>query len=178
MCIILCTRPDIVLIVSGTSKYQSNIGEEHWIAVKNILKYLRKTKDLFLIFEGDSELRVEGYTNSDFISDPSDRKSTSGYVFVCNGGTVSWKSSKQPMIADLTTEAEYVAASDAIKEGFWFKKFIAKLGVMTSDAIPLYCDDNEAIALAKELRSHQKSKHIERHFHIIRDYLEKRYIEV
>ena len=86
---ILCTRPDIALAVSVTNRYQSNPDEEHWIAVKNILKYLRRTKDLFLIFGGDFELRVEGYTDSDFMSDPDDRKSTSGYVFVCNGSTVS-----------------------------------------------------------------------------------------
>ena len=49
---------------------------------------------------------------------------------------------------------------------------------MSSDAIPLYCDNNGAIALAKESRSHQKSKHIERQFHLIRDYLEKGYVEV
>ena len=57
--------------------------------MKNILKYLRKTKNLFLIFGGDSELRVEGYTDSDFMSDPNDRKFISGYVFVCNSGAVS-----------------------------------------------------------------------------------------
>ena len=85
----LCTRPDIVLAVSVTSRYQSNPDEEHWIAVKNILKYLRRTKNLFLIFRGDSELQVEGYTDSDFMSDPDDRKSMSGYVFVCNGDAVS-----------------------------------------------------------------------------------------
>ena len=75
-------------------------------------------------------------------------------MFICNSGIVSWKSSKQPIIADSTTKAEYVAASDAIKEGFWFKKFVMELGVMTSDAIPLYCDNNGAIALIEELRSH------------------------
>ena len=89
MYVMLYTRPDIVLAVSITSRYQSNPNEEHWIAVKNILKYLRRTKDLFLIFEGDSELRVEGYTDSDFMSDPDDRKFTSRYVFVSNGGAVS-----------------------------------------------------------------------------------------
>ena len=134
----LCTRPDIVLTVSVTSKYQSNPDEQYWIAVKNILKYLRRTKDLFLIFGGGFELRVEGYTDSDFISDPDDRNFTSGYVFICNGGAVSWKSFKQPIIADSTTEAEYITASDAAKKGFWFKKFIAELEIMTSDAIPLY----------------------------------------
>ena len=55
----LCTRPDISLAMSVTSRYQSNPGEEHWTAVKNILKYLRRTKDLFLIFGGDSELNIE-----------------------------------------------------------------------------------------------------------------------
>ena len=75
-------------------------------------------------------------------------------------------------------EAEYIAASKATKEIFWYKKFATELGVMSSDAIPLYCDNNGAIALAKEPRSHQKSKHFERRFHLIRDYLEKSYIEV
>ena len=75
-------------------------------------------------------------------------------------------------------EAKYVVTSDTAKEAFWYKQFIAKLGVMTSDVFGLYCDNNGAIALAKELRSHQKSKHIKRWFYIIRDYLEKKYIKV
>ena len=75
-------------------------------------------------------------------------------------------------------EAEYVTASDAAKKGFWLKKFVAELGAMTSDVIPLYCDNNRAIALAKESRSHKKSKHIKQRFHIIRDYFEKKYVEV
>ena len=75
-------------------------------------------------------------------------------------------------------KAEYVAASDAAKEGFWFKKFIVEFEIMPLDAIPLYHDNNGVIALAKESRSHQKSKHIEWRYHIIRDYLEKKYVEV
>ena len=66
------------------------------------------------------------------------------------------------VIVDSTMEAEYIAASEAAKEAFWYKKFAAEIEVMPSDAIPLYCDNNGAIALAKEPRSHQKSKHIER----------------
>ena len=77
-----------------------------------------------------------------------------------------------------TTEAEYVTALDAVKEGFWFKKFVAKLGVMSSDSIPLYYNKNGAITLAKEPRSHQKSKHIEQRYHIIHEYFEKQYIKV
>ena len=74
--------------------------------------------------------------------------------------------------------AEYVVASDAVKEGFWFMKFIMKLEVMTSDVILLYCDNNGAITLTKELRSHKKSKHIKWRFCIIHSYLEKKYVEV
>ena len=83
---------------------------------------------------------------------------------------MSWKSSKQPTIADSTTEAEYIAASDAAKEVVYLKKFITDLGIvpMISDTIPLLCDNNGAIAQAKEPRSHQKSKHILRRFHLIR----------
>ena len=112
------------------------------------------------------------------MSDIDDRKSTSESLFIYNGGAVSWKSSKQTVIADSTMEAEYIAASKVTKKVFWYKKFIAELGVMSSDAIPLYCDNNGTIALAKEPKSHQKSKHIERRFHLIRDYLEKGYVEV
>ena len=166
----LCTRPDIAHAVSVTSRYQSNSGEEHWTAVKNIFKYLRRTKDLFLTY-GESELKIEGFTDSDFQSDVNDRKSTSGFLFTINGGEVSWKSSKQTTTADSTTEAEYIAASDAAKEAVWIRKFIQQLGVVPTIALPisLYCDNNGAIAQAKEPRSHQKSKHIERRYHIIRE---------
>ena len=68
-------------------------------------------------------------------------------------------------------EAEYIATCDAVKEGIWMKKFISKLEVVPSVelSIPLYCDKNKAIAHSKEPKFHQKSKHIERHFHLIWD---------
>ena len=174
---ILCTQPDIFLTVSVTSKYQSNPREKYWIAIKNILKYLRRTKDLFLVF-GGGDLQVQGYTDSDFMSDIDDKKSTSYFVFLCNGGMVSWKSFKQPIIADSIIETEYIAVSEAIKKRFWFKKFIVELGLMPLDTAPLFCDNNGVLALAKESRSHKKSKHIERWFYLICEYLEKKFIEV
>ena len=166
----LCTRPDICFSVSVTSRYQSNPGNDHWMALKHILKYLRGTKDKFLIY-GGGELQVNGYTDSDFQSDPDDRKSTSGFVFTLNGAAVSWKCSKQGSTADSTTEAEYIAASEAAKEAVWIRNFITELGVVPSieNAIPLHCDNSGAVAQAKEPRAHQKSKHVERKYHIIRE---------
>ena len=62
--------------------------------MKNILKYLRRTKDIFLIYRGGIELKLEGYTDFSSQSDPDDSKSISGYVFTLNGRTVSWKNFK------------------------------------------------------------------------------------
>ena len=84
---------------------------------------------------------------------------------------MSWKSFKQETVADSTTEAEYIAASEAVKEVVWIRKFVSELGVVPSASSPvdLYCDNSGAIVQAKEPRSHQKSKHILRRYHLIRE---------
>ncbi|KAE9584914.1 putative RNA-directed DNA polymerase [Lupinus albus] len=94
-----CTRPDIAYALGVTSRYQADPCEEHWKVVKTILKYLRRTKDQFLIY-GDSELKLQGYADASFQSDKDDFKSVYGYVFNLNGGAISWKSSKQYTLAD------------------------------------------------------------------------------
>ncbi|KAK8705029.1 hypothetical protein V6N13_048640 [Hibiscus sabdariffa] len=176
----ICTRPDLSYALSMTSRYQANPGEGHWTAVKNILKYLRRTKDVFLVYGGEEELRIKGYTDASFQTDKDDSRSQSGFVFCLNGGAVSWKSSKQDTVADSTTEAEYIAASEAAKEAVWIKKFITELGVIPSitDVVDLYCDNNGAIAQAKEPRSHQRSKHILRRFHLIREIIDRGDVEI
>ncbi|KAM1751125.1 hypothetical protein ACFX11_009284 [Malus domestica] len=127
---------------------------------------------MFLVYGGATELRVEAHTNIDFQSDVDDRNSNFRYVFTLNGGAVSWRSKKQDVIADSTTEAEYVATAEAGKEAFWMKKFITELGVVPTITSPvtLYCDNSGAIAQAKEPRAHQKNKHFDRRFNIIRRY--------
>ena len=93
---------------------------------------------------------------------------------------MSWKSSKQETIADSSTEAEYIAASEPAKEAVWIRKFVSELGVVPccSSPIDLYCDNNGAIAQAKEPRSHQKSKHILRRYHLIRDIVNRGYVKI
>jgi hypothetical protein len=109
----LCTRSDVAHAISLTSRYQSDLGLEHWTAVKNILKYLRGTKYMFLIYGGEEELVAKCYVDASFDTDPDDSKSQYGYVFLMNGGAVSWRSSNQLVVARSSTEAEYVAASEA-----------------------------------------------------------------
>ena len=87
---------------------------------------------------------------------------------------MSWKSSKQEMVADSTTESEYIAASEAAKDGVWIRNFLIDLGVVPGSSSPLdvYCDNTGAIAQAKEPRAHQKNKHILRKYHLIRQFVE------
>ncbi|KAL0444808.1 UNVERIFIED_CONTAM: Retrovirus-related Pol polyprotein from transposon TNT 1-94 [Sesamum latifolium] len=118
--VVQCTRPDVAFALSVTSRYQACAGEAHWTAVKTILKYLTRTKDMFLVY-GGGELILEGYGDASFQSDEDDAKSQSGFVFKLNGGVVAWKSFKQDTTADSTTEAEYIAASEAAKEAVWMK---------------------------------------------------------
>ena len=172
----LCIRPDVSYALSMTSRFQSDPGECHWIAIKNILKYLRRTKDIFFIYGGqEGELVISGYTDAGFESDLDDFRSQSGFVFCLNGGVVGWRSSKQDTEVDSTIEAEYIATSDAAKEAVWIKIFIFRLGVVPSITNPMdvYCDNNGAIAQAKEPKSHQQSKHILGRFHLIREIIEE-----
>ena len=113
----LCTRPDVCLAISLAGRYQSNLGVNHWTAVKNIQKYLKRTKDMFPVYGGDTELFLNGYVDASFNTDPDDSKSQTGYVFLLNGIAVSWCSSKQSIMAGSTCEAEYIAALKAANEG-------------------------------------------------------------
>ncbi|KAH9727196.1 hypothetical protein KPL70_008566 [Citrus sinensis] len=175
----LCTRPDICFTVGMVSRYLSNPGPEHWTAVKHIMKYLKRTKNYILVYSGD-ELIPVGYTDSDFMSDKDSRKSTSGYVFTLGSGAISWRSVNQSCIADSTTEAEYVAASEAAKEAVWLRKFLQDLEVVPAVTAPLklFCDNSGAVAQSKEPRNHKKQKHIERKYHLIRDIVQRGDVEV
>ena len=97
----LCTRPDVCLAISLAGRYQSNLGMDHWTAVKNILKYLKRSKEMFLVYGGDQELVVKGYIDASCDTDPDDSKSQNGYVYVLNGGAVSRCSSRRASWQDL-----------------------------------------------------------------------------
>ena len=129
-----------------------------------------------MIYGGqEGELVISGYTDAGFQSDLDDFRSQSGFVFCLNRGAVSWRSSKQDIVADFTSEVEYIAASDTAKEAVWIKNFVFRLGVVPSITNPMdvYCDNNGAVAQAKEPRSHQRSKHILGRFHLICEIIER-----
>ena len=166
-----CTRPDIYYSIGMVNRYQSNPGPRHWQTVKHILKYLQRTWDYILVYCCE-DLFTIGYTDSDFQSDLDFKKFTSGCVFTLGGGAISW-SVKQSCIADSTMGAKYVAACEAAKEAVWLKKFLSNLGVVRMEQVPItfFYDNSGAVAQSKDSRNHKKGKHIERKYHIIRDFI-------
>ncbi|GLT26815.1 hypothetical protein SLA2020_018570 [Shorea laevis] len=124
----VCTRPDIAHAVGVVSRFLSDPGKIHWEAVKWIFRYLRGTTKLCLTF-GQTEAILKGYTDADMAGDLDDRKSISRYLFTFAGGAVSWQSKLQKCVALSTTEAEYIAATEAGKEMLWMKRFLQELGI-------------------------------------------------
>nr|GFC49562.1 hypothetical protein [Tanacetum cinerariifolium] len=168
-----CTRPDVAFVQNIISRFQQSPGEAHWTAMRNILKYLRRTKDMFLVYGGNSnaELQVKCYCDAGFETDRDDTKSQTGYVFTLNGGAVVWKSSKQSTTAQHAVEAEYIATAEAAKEAVWIKKFVDELGIVPSNNYPIEmnCDNTAAISMSKEPGIMKGAIHFQRKFHYVRE---------
>ncbi|KAK1686146.1 hypothetical protein QYE76_046994 [Lolium multiflorum] len=147
-------------------------GMEHWTAVKNILKYLKRTKDMFLCYGGDQELVVTVTPMQVGTPIPMTLSHNLVRVYIewcCVVGKL-----EQCTVAKSSTESEYIAASEASSEAVWMKRFIVELGVVPSalDPLIIYCDNMGAIANAQEPRSHKRLKHIKLRYHSIREYIE------
>nr|GFA98062.1 hypothetical protein [Tanacetum cinerariifolium] len=173
----LCQSAYIEKILKQYFMENSKRGSDiHWTTVKNILKYLRNTKGMFLVYGGDlkRELRISCYTDAGYLTDADDLKSQTGYVFVLNGGDVDWKSAKQSIFATSSTEAEYIAAFDASKETVWVRKFISGLGVVPTieEPISMYCDNTGAIAIANESGITKGARHFRAKVHYLREVIE------
>ena len=172
----VCTRPDIAFAVGAVSRFLSNPGNEHWNAVKWILRYLKGTAKCCLCF-GKGNLMLTGYSDADMAGDVDSRKSTSGYLITFAGGAISWQSRLQKCIALSTTEAEFIAITEGCKEILWIKKFLQELGQDQENYV-LYCDSQSAIHLSKNSTFHSRSKHIDVRYHWIRDVLESKLLKI
>ena len=119
----VCTRPNIAHAVEVVSRYMSRPGKQHQEIVKWILRYLKGSIDTCLCFTSAS-LKLQGYVDVDLAGDIDSRKSSTGFVFTLGGATISWASNLQKIIVLSTTEAEYVAATEAGKEMIWLHGFL------------------------------------------------------
>lgn len=126
------TWPDIAFAISVASRYSKNPSHLHIEAVKTILRYLMGSKDQGIVYKGGT-LDIEGYSDSDWAGDKKSKKSTSGYIFMLNGGPVGWCSKRQATVALSSTEAEYIAFTLAAKEAPWLRLLLTELGLLEAN---------------------------------------------
>lgn len=156
-----CTRPDIAYAVSRLSRYTHNPGNEHWTALRRLLRYLKGTMDWCLHFYKFPAV-LEGFCDANWVTDNDEVSSTSGYVFTLGGGAISWKSSKQTCIARSTMESEFIALDLAGQEAEWLRNLLADVPLWGKRSIPvsLHCDSEAAIGIAKNSVYNGKRRHI------------------
>jgi hypothetical protein len=168
----VATRLDIANAVGNVSKYLENPSRIHWEAVKRIFRYLNGTKDYGLLYS-KGEMKLKGYSDSDYAGDLDTRRSTTGYAFQLGGNTITWNSKRQQTVALSTTEAEYMALCQTGKEAIWIQKLFKELGLKDIETCLL--EDNQGcLALAKNPINHARTKHIDVQYHFIREKVEQK----
>ncbi|CAL9001481.1 unnamed protein product [Prunus brigantina] len=163
------TRQDIMFSASLLARFMHSPSKKHYGAAKRVLRYIQGTIDYGIEYAAGKSALLIGYCDSDWSGSEEDMKSTSGYAFSFGSGVFSWASIKQHSVALSTTEAEYVSAAEATSQAIWLRFVLEDFGEEQATATTLFCDNTSAIAMSKNPVFHQRSKHIRRKFHFIRD---------
>ncbi|KAJ3661597.1 hypothetical protein Zmor_005987 [Zophobas morio] len=171
------TRPDIAFAVSRLGQFNNCYGPEHWRAAKRVLRYLKGTMNVGLAFGADDG-PIRAFADADWGASTEDRRSYTGYVFLLNGGPLSWEAKKQRTVALSTTEAEYMALSECVKEGLYLQRFLRELGFDDLANLVIHCDNRSCLQLAENPTFHGRSKHIDIRHHFVRDVLKNGQVRV
>jgi hypothetical protein len=144
--------------------------DEHWRAALRVLRYVYSTRSMGIVYGKSAELH--GYCDADFAGDIDTARSTTGYVFLLNGGAIHWQSRLQQTVALATTEAEYMSASNATREALWLRTLVADLGTPVA-TVRMHTDDQSALAQMHHQPVKRKSKHIHVMYHFIREHIQR-----
>ena len=175
---LLHTRPDLSFSVGMLSRYMQGPKVSHGAALKQVLRYLRGTTSLGLIYKRAAGVELVGFSDSSHNVDDDDGKSTTGHVFYFNDSPISWCSCKQEIVALSSCEAEFMAATEAAKQAIWLQDLLAEIVGQRSKKMTIKVDNKSVIALTRNPVFHGRSKHIHRRFHFIRECVESEQIDV
>ena len=170
MWLVVMSRPDITSAVRAISRHSNSPAERHWEAVLQIIRYLLETKDMSLTFEWGSGLEISVFADANYAEKADDRRSVSGVAVTVGKSSVSWFSSTQKIVTLSTTEAEYVALGDGVKEALFVKGVLSFIiPSISENCIKVFVDNDRAISLANNPLSSARTKHIDVRFHFIRE---------
>ena len=175
---LLSTRPDISGAVRALSQFMQSATNKHWTAAKRVLAYLKGTATAGICYIKEEKFKIHAYSDSDFAEHRKDRKSIGAYVCYAQGGPVVWKSKKQPVIAQSSAEAEYIALAECVKDLIWLKMLLWELEVEVDGPVVVYIDNAAAKALAENAIDHDRSKHIDVRYHLIRHHVELGWLKI
>ena len=170
-------RPDIEYAANYASQFLKSFVQENWQAVKRIIRYLIGTRDFGITFGNSGSTEIHVYTDADYAGCLETRRSRSGFVFLFNGGPISWSSQRQSIVSLSTAEAEYIALTHGTKEAIWLRQMLKELDI-SCNSIPISVDNQSAIKLANNSEFHKRSKHIDVRFHFVRDVISRKEIEI
>jgi hypothetical protein len=166
--LMLGTRPDIGYAVIKLSQMSANPTKEHLKRAVYIIQYLLSTRRYKLVYDGSKSDGLQGFCDSDWAQDMNDRRSQVGYVYELAQGSIFWSSNKQKSVALSSTEAEYMALCECVKQAKWVKTMLKELG-FNLDHVPIVCDNQGSIFLSSNPVTEKRSKHIDIRYHYIRE---------
>lgn len=170
------TRFDIAFTVNYLAKFSSRPTERRWNEALRVLKYIAGTASHGITFRPGNYGPTEVYSDADHAADIQTRKSVSGAILLRQGGAIAWNSTRQTTVAQSSTEAEFLAASNALRSSIWVTKLLSELGI--NEKHTLLIDNISAIRLIKNSAFHRRSKHIALSEMMIRDHYQKGEIDL
>lgn len=172
------TRPDIAFAVNKVCQFLHKPTTIHWKAVKRILRYIRFTVALGLRIIRSRSSLVSGFSDADWAGCVDDRRSTGGFAIFFGGNLVSWSARKQATVSRSSTEAEYKAMANATAEIIWIQSLLRELGIKSSPAAVLWCDNLGATYLSANPVFHARTKHIEIDYHFVRERVAQKQLQI
>ena len=165
----VCSRPDIAFAVNQLSRHASNPRLVHWSAAKRVLRYLKGTASLGLIYKkADAQFSLLGFGDSDYAGDLATRRSTTGFVFVLAGAAISWRVQTQRCVALSSAEAELVALTRTVQEAAWLTRLAKCFGIQVKP-LTIYEDNQAAIVLSRDYKFSEKTKHMSTRYFYVRE---------
>ncbi|XP_047270468.1 secreted RxLR effector protein 161-like [Capsicum annuum] len=161
------TRPNILFVLSLLSRFMHCASEMNLRAAKTILRYIKGTVEYGLKFEKSQSFKLLGFSNSDCVGSVDDMRSTSGHCFTLGSRIFSWSSKKQEVVAQSTTEVEFIAATAAVNQALWLRKIMCDFLMEQNSSTEILVDNQAAIAISNNPVFHRKTKHFNIKFYFL-----------
>ena len=171
-------RLDIALAVGMVERFLANHKENHMMAIKRIMTYLKDTEEYGLWYKIGGNLDLKVFTYVDWAKTINEKKSTNSGAFFLDKKLVSWTIKKHNCISQSTTDAEYVAATVNCSNIVWSKQLLEGMKIEIKDPVVIYCDKTSAINISKNLVMHTKKKYIAIKYHFLRELVQDKEVKL